>query len=36
LPAGLAAGQATSFAVQFNDPSNLSISYSPIIYSGAF
>jgi sugar lactone lactonase YvrE len=36
LPAGLAPQQAISFMVQFNDPSNLSISYSPIIYSGAF
>ncbi|WP_125486141.1 hypothetical protein [Edaphobacter aggregans] len=36
LPAGLAPGQSTAFTVQFGDPSNLSITYSPIVYSGAF
>jgi hypothetical protein len=36
VASGLAAGKATSFTVQFSNPSNSNISYSPIVYSGAF
>ena len=36
LASGLAAGKSASFAVQFSNPSNVSINYSPIVYSGAF
>ena len=36
LAGGLAAGKSASFSVQFSNPSNVSINYSPIVYSGAF
>jgi hypothetical protein len=36
LARGLSPGQSASFAVQFSDPSNLSINFSPIVHLGAF
>jgi len=36
LARGLSPGQSASFTVQFSDPSNLSISFSPIVHLGAF
>ena len=36
LPGGIGPRQSVSFTVQFSNPSNVSISYSPIVYSGAF
>jgi Bacterial Ig-like domain (group 3)/FG-GAP-like repeat len=36
IPGGLTAKQTTLFSVRFSNPSNLSIGYTPVAYTGAF